>query len=310
VGAPQVEVETVALEDAATRWPSALRTLVCERDYEAERFYDERGTHKDVYYCNCGRMVTGSGFCKDMRDILTSLKDEYDHHVDVEFTVNYGIDDEYVINILQCRPLQIQGQRSEVTLPTLAWENLFFSLEGNTMGGGVDLRLDYVVTVDPRIYAELDLSGKYETARTIGRINQTLTIGKETTVMLVGPGRWGTRSPDLGVPVSFAEICGIAALCEVSMAEGNVRPDLSFGSHFFQDLVEANIFFAAIMPERDDCVFLPAALHRAKNIVGALPSGAVPEGSPIRVYDVIGANLWLKADVPSGKCVCGFVPQQ
>ena len=70
------------------------------------------------------------------------------------------------------------------------------------------------------------------------------------TVMLLGPGRWGTTTPSLGVPVSFAEINNVTILGEIEFATSNAIPELSFGTHFFQDLVETDIFYLALFPSR------------------------------------------------------------
>ncbi len=73
---------------------------------------------------------------------------------------------------------------------------------------------------------------------------------EELPALLMGPGRWGTTTPSLGVPVKFAEINNIAVLAEVAFSAGNLMPELSFGTHFFQDLVETNIFYIALFPDK------------------------------------------------------------
>jgi hypothetical protein len=71
----------------------------------------------------------------------------------------------------------------------------------------------------------------------------------------MGPGRWGTSTPTLGVPVTFSELNNITALAEIAFTGGNLMPELSFGTHFFQDLVEADIFYVAIFPDSPGCIF-------------------------------------------------------
>jgi len=73
--------------------------------------------------------------------------------------------------------------------------------------------------------------------------------------MLMGPGRWGTSTPSLGVPVRFSEINQMAALCEISYPGGNLMPELSYGSHFFMDLIEGQTYYIALFCEKQNVVF-------------------------------------------------------
>ncbi len=224
----------------------------------------------------------------------------------MEFTVNYAAGGEYVVNLLQCRPLQVHGRGAAVAVPEIPGERVFFELRGATMGGGVDWRIDYVVMVDGAEYSRLDMAGKYEAARVVGKVNRHLA-GEGARTMLVGPGRWGTRSPDLGVPANFAEIAGAAALCEVPFAGGHATPELSYGSHFFQDLMETGIFYAAILPERPGCRYRPELVTHEEDILPKLPDLPDAGPTPVRVYDVRRLGLWLKSDVISGRTLCGIV---
>src|SRR5690554_7812854 len=107
------------------------------------------------------------------------------------------------------------------------------------MGGNINLAITRVIRVNAAQDASLDTSQRYDVARLVG---DTVRASAEPT-MLVGPGRWGTSSPELGVPVRFSDIAGVAALVEVSENAGEMVPDLSYGSHFFQDLVETGIAY-------------------------------------------------------------------
>ena len=86
---------------------------------------------------------------------------------------------------------------------------------------------------------------KPRAAQAVGAINRYYrNQGKR--VILLAPGRLGTSSPELGVPVAFAEISGFSVLCEVSDSRAGYMPELSYGSHMFQDLVEADILYCAL----------------------------------------------------------------
>ena len=85
--------------------------------------------------------------------------------------------------------------------------------------------------------------------------------------MLLAPGRLGTSSPELGVPCSFADISGFAGVCEVSDDRAGYMPELSYGSHMFQDLVEAEIFYCAIWNDRRTLKYTPGLLAGLPHIV-------------------------------------------
>ncbi|HCX65171.1 MAG TPA: hypothetical protein DHN33_08180 [Eubacteriaceae bacterium] len=85
---------------------------------------------------------------------------------------------------------------------------------------------------------------------------------KDESYLLIGPGRWGTTTPSLGVPVRFAEISNAKVICEVAYPDEDLMPELSFGSHFFQDLVESDIFYAAVFQNYKENLFNPGYLQK------------------------------------------------
>ena len=119
--------------------------------------------------------------------------------------------------------------------------------------------------------------------------------------MLIGPGRWGTTTPSLGVPVHFSELCNTAVLCEVSYKQGGLVPELSFGSHFFQDIVEADIFYAAIFDGDADVTFNPQILSRNNLLEEHLPSEKNWE-KVIYLSQINGLTLY--SDITSQEILC------
>ena len=117
--------------------------------------------------------------------------------------------------------------------------------------------------------------------------------------MLIGPGRWGTSTPTLGVPVSFADINHMKVIGEVAFEEGGLMPELSFGSHFFQDLVESDIFYAALFPHSYDCSYRNDILDNFPNCF----TDAVPEMQElkdvVKLFRFDDKPLILKADIKS-----------
>jgi hypothetical protein len=124
--------------------------------------------------------------------------------------------------------------------------------------------------------------------------------------MLLGPGRWGTTTPSLGVPVSFAEINHISVLVEIAFASASAVPELSFGTHFFQDLVETGIFYAALFPENKDTYINNPLLASTPNMLKDLSSQYKKYADIIRVFDIKGPRPKIAADIVSQRLVFYF----
>ncbi len=190
-------------------------------------------------------------FVATMRGLLGALEDAYAYPVDVEFTVNFDEDKDYRINLVQCRPLQIMGGgRIEPPPADLPAERVVFRARGAVVGQSRIDTIDRLVWVRPEAYSRLSQQERYAVARLIGRFMGGEQDGGPTTV-LMGPGRWGTSTPSLGVPVSYSEVSAATALCEIAAMHEGLIPDVSLGTHFFNEIVEQDILYFAIFPERD-----------------------------------------------------------
>ena len=107
------------------------------------------------------------------------------------------------------------------------------------LGDGIINSISNIVYVDPE---KFDRSKTREIAQEIALINEKL--GKDNPYMLIGPGRWGTADPWLGVPVNWRQIANAKIIVEVGMDKLN--PDPSFGSHFFQNVTSLQIGYFTI----------------------------------------------------------------
>lgn len=250
------------------------------------------------------RFLNGSRFVDLMRRMLTTLEGAYEYPVDIEFTGNFLDDGSLRINVVQCRPLQTRGvQAKRVEIADRGDDETLFRSSGNFMGGSVVQPIRRVISVDPERYTALTLSDKYELARIIGRLNRLTPSKEELPTLLMGPGRWGTTTPSLGVPVRFAEFNAMTALAEVAFSAGGLMPELSFGSHFFQDLVESGIYYVALYPDRKECFLNSGLVTTAPNLLsGLLPDDARFE-TVIRVVD-LPEGFRLAADIVSQRVAC------
>jgi hypothetical protein len=163
--------------------------------------------------------------------------------VDVEFA--HDGDDFYM---LQCRALSrgASAQHVEVPADVLEEKKVFSANRYVQMGQARDL--EYIVLVDPRDYEKLETREEMQrVARAIGVVNKALPKGR---FLLMGPGRWGSRGDiKLGVPVTYADISHTAILIEIARQKGSYLPDVSFGTHFFNDLVESGIHYLPLYPD-------------------------------------------------------------
>jgi hypothetical protein len=230
-------------------------------------------------------LLAATPFVEDMRAMLKTLEDAYQSPVDIEFTANFVTANRYKINLLQCRPLHVQG--AEITkLPTVTVGDADRIVEahGAIIGPSRLVRLDRFVYVTPRLYGELPLAGRYEVARLLGRINQD---GPRDggTIMLLGPGRWGTSSPELGIPVHFAEISRVSVLCEIVTMRENLIPDVSLGTHFLNELVEMNILYMALFPQQQRNYLNERFFLESPNRLLDIVPGAAQWQEVVRVID-------------------------
>jgi len=195
-------------------------------------------------------------FAERMRTILKILETNYHSPVDTEFTVRIidpeAVQPEVEITLLQCRP-QSQLKDSEVHLPQKIQEEwIVFSSRRMVPRGRVD-GIEYVIFVSPEGYFTLPTeAARAEVGRLISRLNSILA-GRN--FICVGPGRWGTRNLDLGVFIGYSDIYNTRALIELSGQGIGFHTEPSFGTHFFQDLVEANIYPLAIDLDDLEAVF-------------------------------------------------------
>jgi hypothetical protein len=166
-------------------------------------------------------------------------------------------------------------------------EDILFTANYLVPNGIVD-RIRYIVYVDPNQYARLTPpSEKLEIARAVGRLNQAL---KGERFIMIGPGRWGSANMDLGVKVTYADVFNTKMLIELGYSQAGGMPEVSHGTHFFQDLVEARIYPLAIFPDQDGIIFDKRFLAEAPNLLTELlPSQAASEGV-LKVIDVPAAR--------------------
>ena len=284
--------------------PRFMKKLLFEHDFDTERMYREQGHSRDIEFVSCQGIVEKEDLMAEMHAILSTIQKEYDYPVDTEFTVNLSEDGDHVINLLQCRPLQVYQDSEEMELPEdVDREKILFECRGSSMGLSRYEKLDIIVTVDPVNYYNMPYRDKYKAAKAVGSVNWKMR-GKNKKMLLMTPGRLGTSSPELGVPAVFSDISEYASICEVSDSRAGYNPELSYGSHFFQDLVEAGILYNAIFENEKTIVFNPELLKDCDNLLCDYDPKFEELKDIVRVYDVSEMDFRLCNDMKKERVLC------
>jgi hypothetical protein len=209
-------------------------------------------------------LTNNTNFCKQMHAILNILSKAFDAPVDVEFA-----SDGKNLYILQCRPQTRSKQEMKVEIPAgIKKKNVLFRVNRYiTTGYLPDIR--HLVFVDPDGYNALaSIEEMKQTASAVSKLNKVL---EKKSFILIGPGRWGSRGDiKLGVQVAYSDINNTAMLVELAYARDGYVPELSFGTHFFQDLVEADIKYLPVYPDEKDNHFNRDFFHSAENRLSEL----------------------------------------
>jgi len=301
-------LRTVRVIDLLTDKFDVKLGLIASPDRHTEQKMQELGMKgQRAWVLTFEKLLSKTDFPQVMRKMLKTLEDHYQYPVDIEFTVNFTGDDAFAVNLLQCRPLQSKGLTASVKLPeNVKPEKVLFASQGYTMGGSISQPIKRIIYVNPEAYIETPVAQKYDIARLIGKLNRRIVNRGITPTLLFGPGRWGTTTPSLGVPTSFSEINKITALVEIAYEGGNLMPELSFGTHFFHDLVESDIFYVALFPQREGVVFNKGRLLEMPNSLASFLPEEHKYQDVVKVYELDSDELQIMCDIVSGKVVCFF----
>ncbi|MEJ2756907.1 MAG: PEP/pyruvate-binding domain-containing protein [Anaerolineales bacterium] len=242
---------------------------------------------QDNLVINMDEALRRTPFADRMKRILNILSTHYQSPVDMEFAariVSPGTSQPEVdISILQCRP-QSHLQESEVKIPkNLADDEIVFATSQVLPHGQVE-NITHVLFVTPEGYFSIKSEDtRIALERAIGKLNGRLA---EKVFICLGPGRWGTSTPDLGVSVGYSDIYHSRALIEISGEGVGTAPEPSFGTHFFQDLLESSIYPLAIYLDDEDVHFNREFFYKTPNhLLEYLPDAEELEGA-LRVIEV------------------------
>ncbi len=283
--------EAVGADYPALRWVASLR------DADADTLLPLRSLRPDLspdrLVLTFDSLLQRTDFVPLLKTALTTLTARYGLPVDVEFAMTLTPDaDTHVskpqltFHLLQCRPQSTERAPDEAARPfptdLPASDKLFFTTRMAPRG---EIRgVEYITYVSPEAYDRLaNPAQRHQVARVVGALNKLL---EGRPFILIGPGRWGSSNIQLGVPVTYADIYNARALVEVAVGRNGAAPDPSYGTHFFQDLVEAHIYPLAIHPDEPDDFLNWDFLENARNMLTTLLPDAVESAECLKVIHV------------------------
>lgn len=302
------EISTKSLSEIMEIMPKGYRKLTLERDTDAEEVLARRGDYRRIYFADCQGMVEDRIFIRMMKTLLKKLEENYHQPVDIEFAVTTSEEGVWNVTLVQCRPLR-SGISDQVKIPKDVDDEFLFDVRRTSMRRSKEQNLDYIVWVDPQAYYEYPYKKKPDVGRVVGKINHYLERTEEKALLLA-PGRIGTSSPELGVPVAYADISSFGAICEVAYGKVGYRPELSYGSHMFQNLVEADVYYGAINENSKTRIYRPDMLKEFPEVTIDLAGNIEPELEVIiKVFDVKESAV-LYLDAVDGRAVCRLVKKE
>lgn len=226
-------------------------------------------------------------FVKLMRNILHRLENGYNNPVDMEYALRlvpgYPSPEIKVI-LLQCRPLTQRADAGPVPIPHDIPENKLLFRGHYLIPDGKVEGIRYLIYVDPVMYNKAPSNTvRLELGRAVSRLNKRL---EHESFVLLGPGRWGSANIDLGVKVTYADIHNTKVLIEMATPDGTDVPDLSYGTHFFQDLVEGGIYSLPLHLDKPGSCFNWEFFRQTPNQLAFLSPQDAELADYLRVIDM------------------------
>ncbi|MFZ5917949.1 MAG: PEP/pyruvate-binding domain-containing protein [Chloroflexota bacterium] len=236
-------------------------------------------------------LLAHTSFVPMIKSLLQTIEQHYGRPIDTEFAIEIvrGLPHpELKLSLLQCRPLSFREWGQPVQIPEdVPLADTLFTANRLVPHGQLS-GVRYVIWIDPRAYDRIpDTTTKLQLARVVGHLNKHL---EGQRFILMGPGRWGSANADLGVRVTYADIHNASALIEVALARGEHAPEASYGTHFFQDLVEAQIYPMPLYPDDPNTVFnWPFFDNSPNTLPDLLPQDAI-FADYVKLIDVPAAS--------------------
>ena len=306
----QGQMETVDFRtlSAAVDHPDLFYAVSVQKDgHLAPPLFKTQSLKGEELCLTFENLLAKTNFVPLSKKILSRVEAAYGRPVDIEFSW-----DNNKFYLLQCRSLSVRKEVDQVLIPEQIPEEKILFITNAGLSNSVVHNIEYIVYVDPRAYDNLKT---YEEKLKIGSVVNFLNkYLAQKYFALMGPGRWGSNDINLGVRVTYANINKAKILMEISFAKEGYTPEVSYGTHFFQDLVEADIVIVPLFPDDPNALFNEAFLLGSENIL----CGIAPEfkgcKDVVRVIHVPSVRsdefLHVYMDVLNQKGMGFFGPRQ
>jgi hypothetical protein len=228
-------------------------------------------------------VLKNTDFVPVLRTSLAALETSFGQPVRIRFSTEFAPDRKIMITLTDCSPLP------DPPAVEIDPKHQFVEARGAVTGSSRLVSLDHIVCVVPEEYGALPLRSRYEVARLIGKITNAL----DGRILLLGPGRWGTSSPELGIPAAFAEVSRACAIGEIVAMHKTLTPEVSMGAHILNELIAMDTLYFAIFPGREGNVVNGELLSKMPNRLSKLAPEASSWDTMIKVLDV---EAMLRAD--------------
>lgn len=236
-----------------------------------------------------------------LKSTLSVLQEKLGYPVDIEFA-----SDGDNLYLLQCRPQSRNKDNTPAAIPANIAHNDIIFTAGKHVSNGQVTNIKTVVYVDPVKYTKMTRHKDYlRVGNAVSEINRLMP---RRSFILMGPGRWGSRGDiKLGVPVTYSDINNTSMIIEIASRESKYQPELSFGTHFFQDLVEENIRYLPLYPDDKNVIFNKSFFNNSKNSLSSVTPDFADLDHVIKVIKVdeiyYGKNLHVLMNADLGKAI-------
>jgi pyruvate,water dikinase len=221
----------------------------------------EADFEKDDLVVTFEGLLRKTKFIDKLNKLIALLEEKLSAPVDIEFASD-GKD----FYLLQCRAQSYSEGAEPAQIPKNIPEKRIIFTANRYISNGKIPDITHIVYVDPEKYDALaDQSSLVAVGRAVGILNKLLPRKR---FVLIGPGRWGSRGDiKMGVKVTYSDISNTAMLIEIARKKGDYLPEPSFGTHFFQDLVESEIRYLPLYPDDRGTIFNDRFLLDAENML-------------------------------------------
>ena len=243
------------------------------------------------------RVLTFSSIIKynhfPLNDILNEFISRGEDYMgcpfEIEFAVNINKKKTSEFCLLQIKPMSIDSIHKDINIDKNSKSDKSFCYSNQVLGDGISNQILHI------IYVNNDSFKREKTAYIANKISDlNQNLGEKNPYVLIGPGRWGSSDPWLGIPVKWEQISNAKSIVEIGI--DSLNPDPSFGSHFFQNLTSLRIGYFTINRNKYEVSIDWAWLKKQNHILKSKYVNIVKLDKPlvIKIDGINGNGIILK----------------